>query len=68
MSRAYRHVDNLCYSILMAACVCTFVALTFWVFLSETSITAGITMVTFGPVAIVAVRAFVLAGTGQGWR
>jgi heme A synthase len=67
MSRGYRHVDYLCFSSLMAASVCTFVALTFWVFLSETNVTAGITMITFGPVAIIVVRVFVLAGYGQGW-
>jgi hypothetical protein len=67
MSNGYRHVDRLCFLVPVAASVCTFAALTFWVFLSETIITAGITMVTFGSVAIIVGYVFNLAGHGQGW-
>ena len=68
MSPWYQRVDGLSTWMLIIACVCTFAALTFWVFLSGTIATAGVTMVIFGPVAIIIVIAFVYASQGQGWQ
>lgn len=68
MSPWYRMVDLMSSWLLILACVCTFIALTFWVFLSESISTAGVTMVVFGPVAILIILVFALASLGQGWK
>lgn len=68
MSPWYRLVDQMSSWVLIVACVCTFIALTFWIFLSETIVTAGVTMVIFGPVAILVILVFVFASLGQGWQ
>jgi len=68
MSTNYKLVDRLAGFVLLAACVCTFTALTFWVFLSETKVTAGVTMVLFGVTAIIVLHAYVVGTNGQGWN
>jgi hypothetical protein len=67
MSTTYRLVIRLSDLVLIAACVCTFAALTFWVFLSETIITAGVTMIFFGATGIIVIVAYIIAGNGQQW-
>jgi hypothetical protein len=67
MSRAYKVVIRASTLVLIATSVCTFATLTFWVFLSSTIITAGLTMIFFGGTAIIVVVAYLIAGNGQRW-
>jgi hypothetical protein len=67
MSTKYKLVDRLAGFVLLAACVCTFTSLTFWIFLSETKATAGVTMVLFGLTAIIFLCAYMIGIAGRGW-
>ena len=68
MSMKYRIVDQSANCILMAACACTFTATAFWTFLTESIVTAGITMISFGPTGILVLTVFLIGNRGQGWR
>jgi hypothetical protein len=68
MSTNYRIVDKSTNRILMAACACTFTAMSLWVFLTESITTAGITMISFGSTAILVLTVFLIGNVGQGWR
>jgi len=68
MSKWYRFVDRASSMVLVVACACTFAALTFWMFLNEPQMTAGVTMITFGLAAIITICALLLALSRQGWR
>jgi hypothetical protein len=67
MSKGFKVVDRMGSFVLLAACVCTCAALTFWIFLSEPIVTAGVTMVCFGVTAIIVILAYRFATNGQGW-
>jgi hypothetical protein len=67
MSRGFKVVDRMGSFVLLAACICTCAALTFWIFLSEPIVTAGVTMVCFGVTAIIVILAYGFATDGQGW-
>jgi len=68
MSDQFKVVDRLTGFVLIAASVCTFAALAFWIFLSQNLVTAGLTMVFFGLIAIFVVYVYALAIRKQGWR
>ncbi|KIM29792.1 hypothetical protein M408DRAFT_22657 [Serendipita vermifera MAFF 305830] len=68
MSKRYRIVDRLGAWSLVAACVCTFAAFSFWTFLTEGVATAGATMVIFGSTAIIVMTVYAIGSLGQGWR
>lgn len=67
MSKAYKVVIRASNLVFIATSICTFTTLTFWVFLSETIITAGVTMIFFGGTAIIVIAAYLIAGNGQRW-
>jgi len=68
MSTNYKLIDKLAGVVFLAACVCTFTALTFWIFLSETKATSGVTMVLFGITAVIVLGAYIVGTSEQGWR
>lgn len=68
MAPEYRMVHVVSGLVLISACVCTFIALTLWVFISEAIITAGITMVFFVLIAFIVIMVYFFASNGQGWR
>lgn len=68
MSKWYEFVDRSSSVVLVLACVCTVAALTFWMFLNEPQMTAGVTMITFGSAAIISICALSISVVGQGWR
>jgi len=67
MSVSYKRVVRLSNLVLIATCISTFMAFTFWLFLSEAIIIAGLTMIFFGAAAIIVTFAYITAGNGQGW-
>jgi hypothetical protein len=69
MSRYYAWIDLTSTLVLIAACVCTFSSLTFWVLLNTVNPkTSGITMIIFGSVAVVVLGAFAITSLGEGWE
>jgi ethanolamine transporter EutH len=69
MSRYYSWIDITSTLMLVAACVCTFSALAFWVLLNTLDPkTSGITMIIFGSVAIVVLGAFAITSLGERWE
>jgi hypothetical protein len=68
MSTKYRIVDQSASLILMAACACTSAAMGLWIFLTESIVTAGITMISFGSTGILVLTVFLIGSLGQGWR
>jgi hypothetical protein len=62
MSRWYKAVVRISSWVLVAACVCSFAALTLWMFLSESVTTAGLTMIPFGITAIIVICVFLVGG------
>lgn len=68
MSKKYRFVDRVASWALVAACVCTFAALSFWTFLTEAVVTAGVTMIAFGLTAIIVTTVYFIGSFGQNWH
>ena len=65
MSKWYKNVDLAISWVVISACICTFAALTFWVFLNEWVVTAGLTMISFISTAVIAIGVLFVGGYGQ---
>ncbi|KIM29259.1 hypothetical protein M408DRAFT_121521 [Serendipita vermifera MAFF 305830] len=68
MSKWYKAVDRASSGVLVLACICTFAALTFWMFLNEPQATAGFTMIVGGSSATIVICAVMIAVFNQKWR
>lgn len=69
MSKWYRWIDTFVFStIVLFGFFYSFIALVIWVWVSQSHVTAGVTMVTALPALACAMHVLYAALTGQGWR
>jgi len=68
MSRMYKTMDILFVLLVLLGGVYTFIAVSLWVWLTETTLVAGLIMVTTAPAVSCVLYGVTAAALGEGWK